>query len=376
MAEDADGLQLAELQRLANEEDGATYSAISRCRELLSLVPDSLVYDAESASERIVVLRDIFVGVVEGAQKNLKSDPGDVLAGQVVAAGALLGIVTSLPSGTHFYEIERINNKKKGKGYRQEIAGRWLVDQITTSRNVQPKESIFLENFRFALLRSVQSTNRQSQRVGSSEMARVIADLEETLGQLSIPDQEWVANKIGVHFDATEDRPLQRLILGARLQGKLLSLIEGAAYGKRLEGSGVENEWESEDAEMLNLTVAFTSTGERMEVALPLDMDMQVAARKVIGEVFLRDLRPSRRSVYLQNVSYYFSGSTLGKNMGTLRESGLVNGDVVNITGAYKYPWTHDAEMVSEMDSMMREEMESHAYVRLLQDVMCTVLAG
>ena len=133
----------------------------------------------------------------------------------------------------------------------------------------------------------------------------------------------------------------------------------------------------------MKLTVVFQSTGERFVVRLPSDLRCEVAARRIVGEIFLKELPPHRRDAYVSNSrsEFYLSrardpkggttelGSSYAREPGylseTLREAGFKDADEVVVLLAIRFPWAHNAGTAAFLMEMERKTFARDPIYRL-----------
>jgi hypothetical protein len=131
--------------------------------------------------------------------------------------------------------------------------------------------------------------------------------------------------------------------------------------------------------------VLFKSTGESYLVRLPLDLRCEIAARRIIGELFLEDLPPHRRDAYLTRGDYYLSkanepaGTTTGSKTTfrmsyttapgfwseTLREAGIKDGDELLVLASTPCPWAHCVQMATVLIEMRERSLATDPSYRL-----------
>lgn len=99
--------------------------------------------------------------------------------------------------------------------------------------------------------------------------------------------------------------------------------------------------------DFVTTTIVFRTTGERFRVRLPQDVRCETAARRIVGELFLEDLPPHRRALYLDGSDFYIRAGAELYGTQTLREASILDGAEITVQTEAKYPWAHDVHMAS-----------------------------
>jgi hypothetical protein len=128
----------------------ADVDTLRRCPELLGLLPPVLLSPSATVTERARVCRRVLQAVVEHADKARRRDARDGLAGQVLAAGALCGLVTERPANPPTSPRDMTTRPSGRKEGRQALAGEWLVDRQSTARGFRQRQAACLEAFQDA----------------------------------------------------------------------------------------------------------------------------------------------------------------------------------------------------------------------------------
>ncbi len=115
----------------------------------------------------------------------------------------------------------------------------------------------------------------------------------------------------------------------------------------------------------VSLQVVFETTGERFKALLPEDIRCEIAAQRIITNIFFRDIPIERRSAYLAPGAHYhlIRRGEDEKLTGTLQQAGVKNEMEVRVATVAPmggYPWSHDASMAANMldshfDSWIKE---------------------
>jgi len=124
--------------------------------------------------------------------------------------------------------------------------------------------------------------------------------------------------------------------------------------------------------DLVSPTVIFHSTGERISVTLPLELGVRDAARRIIEEIFLRDLPPARRALYARSfaVNLVHDGKVL--HDGTLRDAGIDNASELSVSAYTPWPFAHDADAFRELVITHRMGMMQYTY-RLHNSILSTL---
>jgi hypothetical protein len=167
---------LAELRRLAAKT--ALPSNLEESTALLSLLPDSLIPATRPIPDRARVLLRVFREVIGRAFTALRADHNDLYAGRVLAAGAVIGLITEPPDKDYQRSPAEMPNRGPAhlKTLRQGIAAKWLVPPVGDARAFRSpgREDACLDAFRHALLdflEAEQAVRALAQRLGTGPIA-------------------------------------------------------------------------------------------------------------------------------------------------------------------------------------------------------------
>lgn len=139
--------------RLIANETVVPENILQQCPALLALVPERLIAKERPTYERAGVLRNSMYQVMDRAFAKVVTDDRDVRAHMVLAAGALVGLVTESPQGYTTQPSKMTRAATTGsKETRQMLAGEWLNPPITSGRGVRSREDECLNAFRHALI--------------------------------------------------------------------------------------------------------------------------------------------------------------------------------------------------------------------------------
>jgi len=123
---------------------------------------------------------------------------------------------------------------------------------------------------------------------------------------------------------------------------------------------------------LVRVIVLLKSTGERIPVCLPQDIRCDFAARRIVGEIFLKDLPTYRRDVYLLNLKYSLCRGSKTFDNQTLKEAGINNGDEVSIISSPMKQYFH-YERTFEQERISKEIRESDP-INGIFDCICKML--
>lgn len=120
---------------------------LGRCEALIAQFPPGLTRSAQGA-----LLRAVMNEVIAQAYANLRQSDGDrVTAGRIMAAGAVMGLVTVRASDVHPVTSLKSERAVGSKGTRQSIAATWIVERgIASESQFRILEAECLEAFRNA----------------------------------------------------------------------------------------------------------------------------------------------------------------------------------------------------------------------------------
>jgi HEAT repeat protein len=132
-------------------------------------------------------------------------------------------------------------------------------------------------------------------------------------------------------------------------------------------------------SESITLQLIFKNTGERFHVQLPLDLDCDVAAQRIIVNILFRDIPISRRAAYLAPGAHYhlLEADEHVFLKGSIRKAGLKADTeilVATVAPMDGYPWKHDAATADSMlDSHFASWTDDIAY--RLQGYACSYVS-
>jgi len=151
------------------------------------------------------------------------------------------------------------------------------------------------------------------------------------------------------YIDFRQDYSSGLLQLFDGINSALRSASDKSDAPERHRSADVERE-EEELSESINVSVLFVHTGERFRVKLPLDLRCDVAARRIVGDLFLAELPSNRREAYLRNSEYaLLKHSKPEKIFGkeTVRDAGFGEGDEIRVATRIEWFWNMDANMAA-----------------------------
>jgi AAA domain len=122
---------LAELRRL--EDELVTRDRLEQCPALLARVPPALLPPVFTTADQARALLELLKAVVNRALTALRRDHDDVTAGRVMAAAAMLSLVTVKPDKDYSGSPSDGARIVRSKEARQDIAGSWLIPPISAS---------------------------------------------------------------------------------------------------------------------------------------------------------------------------------------------------------------------------------------------------
>lgn len=108
-----------------------------------------------------------------------------------------------------------------------------------------------------------------------------------------------------------------------------------------VHGPGTDQEanwrgWGQSYLTQISVTFVFTSSGERLTIDLPLDLQCAKAARHVVREHYLGALRNGRKATYLDEAIYWIRKDGTKCQHESLRDAGISQGDELRI--GYRIP--------------------------------------
>jgi hypothetical protein len=196
-----DDAVLAELYMLA-DRTAVLPSTVAKCTTIIQLLPERLIKPDASALDKAAVLKRLMFEILDDAYASRQIDIGDVFAGMLLAAGAVMGLVTERPKEPVQRKPSEMIRKASShnKEVRQTYAGEWLSQPVGWDQFRKPpktggpsKEHQSLETFREALLSTLGIVGGlkpgTSQPVGTS-VALGLSHLNERLPGADEHDSE------------------------------------------------------------------------------------------------------------------------------------------------------------------------------------------
>jgi len=142
---------LDDLRYLADET--VLLIKLDRCKTLLNLLPERSIAKSELTYGQAGVLLDMLKAVVDQAHAAVKADRNDVQAAMVLAAGAVMGLVTESPDGYRRKPSEMTRKASpRNKAARQALAAQWMIPLVGGDRQFRNHEKECLAVFSRALL--------------------------------------------------------------------------------------------------------------------------------------------------------------------------------------------------------------------------------
>lgn len=143
--------EYGELKALCGKRGTDVYPHLAQCPRLLQRLPADLFPEDALPTERMRALYLALHEVVKRAYAKCEGDAKDKLAHDIMAAAAVIGIVTETPAAFATKEPNERAARKENRTERMEIAGAWL-DTAIKGRNFRNHEKDCVSNFRDALL--------------------------------------------------------------------------------------------------------------------------------------------------------------------------------------------------------------------------------
>lgn len=124
----------------------------------------------------------------------------------------------------------------------------------------------------------------------------------------------------------------------------------------------------------VDVVVIFGTSGERRSYRLPLNLYCNVAARQVIGDLYLAELPEHRREGYLAdgNFSLFREGKHFGQGILT-EELHLKPGDEIRVASHHVYPWHFDAAYAQSLFRARERRLALRPILRFYEYVRETV---
>jgi hypothetical protein len=204
------------------------------------------------------------------------------------------------------------------------------------------------------------------------DLRRILDDLESALGRLSRQELERVAAEEDAPFEDLGPDDVEHLIAVALSRSRLLHLMDACVAA--LNASAWEERLppKTGDGDVVHPTVVFHTSGERFTVTLPSDLSITDAAKKIVGDYFLRELPPNRRAAYLFQTDFILVNNGQTLRWGTLRDAGVNDRSQLTVISSTQYPFAHDADEVTWYFEADRRHMADAAY-RLVSYIRSTV---
>ncbi|MYQ86459.1 MULTISPECIES: hypothetical protein [unclassified Streptomyces] len=216
--------------------------------------------------------------------------------------------------------------------------------------------------------------------LGDPERGRFMADLTDVLETLPVEDLTRVARESGIDIPVPDGEVNARLVIqSVRSVGQFIRLIDGCS-----EGGGWARSWQFQADRMqaaldrpeaISIVVVFKSTGERVLVSLPADMEIESAAKHIVGEIFLRELPAPRRALYITDTNFSLTHNGTEYRSGTLQSVGVREGDEVSVTSMMTYPWAHNIDYAAALREADMGVAEVDPHYCLMGNVRSTVVA-
>lgn len=205
---------------------------------------------------------------------------------------------------------------------------------------------------------------------------RILSDLEEVLSGISREDILRVMHAAGISDPTGHVPSPSELIARVTTLEQMVRLIDASIHSHELDRADRDTPTSlAQQGETVSPLVVFHSTGERVLVTLPLDMEIRTAGKYIVGEIFFRELPPSRRSGYLTDTTFTITHDGHTYYSGTLRDAGIRDQSQISVSSHATYPWHHNAELVAEIWELLREGYELRPKSALVGDMRATFYA-
>lgn len=207
----SDDAHLADLRHLAAKT--ATVLTLEVCPALLELISGVVVEPGEPAYVKVRALRRTLLDVLDRAHTAVTADDQDSFASMVLAAGAIMGLVTEQHNG-YTCPPSAMTKKAsaKNKEARQQLAADWLLPPAADARRVRECERECLDAFRHALLDYMEALQRASLRSEAPSLAndqRAEAGSADDVSAQSDPiaaSSDTPTNGQSMHYDDESKR--------------------------------------------------------------------------------------------------------------------------------------------------------------------------
>lgn len=154
--DDAVAGQMADLLSLVY--DVVSNTSLAQCHALLELLPEPLISDNSSPSERVLRLHKVLDAVVARTVDAFAENPNNMRLHDILAASAAIGLITKPPSSFKG-SLADIREQASGSSeYRQALGGLWLLEPVVTAKSFRrirkdgkSHRDRCLEAFRYAL---------------------------------------------------------------------------------------------------------------------------------------------------------------------------------------------------------------------------------
>jgi hypothetical protein len=168
---DSSDSHIKDLRYLAKET--TLKNNLEACSALVAQLPETLISSSAPTYIKARVLLAVLQAIVDRAHTSIKTDHNDAGAGLVLAAGAVMGLVTEGPNGYVRRPSEMTRKAAAGnKEVRQGLAAEWLVPPLTTVRGFRSREQACLDAFWHAwldFLEDESAVRALAQRLGTGQ---------------------------------------------------------------------------------------------------------------------------------------------------------------------------------------------------------------
>ena len=204
------------------------------------------------------------------------------------------------------------------------------------------------------------------------DLRRILDDLRSALGRLSRQELDRISADEDAPPDDLGHNDVERLIAVAQSRSRLLHLMDACVAA--LDALPREGRLlpETGDGDVVHPTVIFHTSGERFTVTLSLDLSVTDAAKKIVGDYFLRELPSSRRAAYLFETDFLLVNNGQPLRWGTLRQAGVDDRSQLTVISSTQYPFAHDIDEVGWHFEADSRNMADAAY-RLVSYIRSTL---
>ncbi|KAB1150707.1 hypothetical protein F7R91_01635 [Streptomyces luteolifulvus] len=173
--EDLSDRCFAELEQLV--ESVASADLLEKCSGLLSLLPATLIGATASIFNKARVLRKEMLKVVDHAYLQRLENPDDKTAESILAASALLGLLTVDPGNVRVKPSQESRQPVASMEARQLLAGSWTLNGIG-DRQVRTNAPKYLRAFQHALNDHLEKLSQAPHASSAEECSESGADGE------------------------------------------------------------------------------------------------------------------------------------------------------------------------------------------------------